>query len=317
MEQLISNQPTETVNSGTTFIDSNTERISLDHIRDHHIIPVFAKDNEPLISQTQFIDAMLDVVQSKYEGEVISEPSIRLSHPIKGRIPDARYKASKDLLDHEKTVYYERMIFKIDIESITTKVEGQELCLSVGGVKTFNKDSVGKDSRSLQHFSFFSGFKNTVCSNLCIWSDGLVSDSRLNTMSGLYSVIGNHFDSFEYQGQVQTMNHWTQVFITESQFAHFLGRCRLYSVLAKELRAGILPLELTDSQITSVARGYEELNTGRRERRISMWQFYNLLTESIKSSYIDGYMGRCVNSYDITNHLSEAISQECDTWYLN
>ncbi|MBT6383353.1 MAG: DUF3871 family protein, partial [Flavobacteriales bacterium] len=90
-----------------------------------------------------------------------------------------------------------------------------------------------------------------------------------------------------------------------------------YSVLAKELRSGIFPLDLTDSQITSVARGYEELNTGRRERRISMWQFYNLLTESIKSSYIDGYMGRCVNSFDITNHLSEAILKERDTWYLN
>jgi len=115
MEQILSNPETVEVGSGTTFIEANTVPMSLDHIRRSHIIPVFSKDNEPLISQTKFVSAVQDCVHSYFESEVISEPEIRVSHPIKGRVPDACHKAANQLLESEKTVYYERMIFKIDV----------------------------------------------------------------------------------------------------------------------------------------------------------------------------------------------------------
>ena len=42
-------------------------------------------------------------------------PSIRVSHQIKGRVPSAIGKPVKELKENEKTIYYERMAFLIEI----------------------------------------------------------------------------------------------------------------------------------------------------------------------------------------------------------
>src|SRR5688572_7103167 len=89
------------VSSERSFIDANTERFDLQEIKKQHVIPVFVKDNEPVISQVDFIEAAQEVIRDIYHGETILQPSIRLSHPIKGRIPEAKYKAASDLEDSE------------------------------------------------------------------------------------------------------------------------------------------------------------------------------------------------------------------------
>jgi hypothetical protein len=48
---------------------------------------------------------------------------------VKGRIPEAIGKPAKDLLEHEKTIYYERMAFMMTIPSITEMVNGNRLSL--------------------------------------------------------------------------------------------------------------------------------------------------------------------------------------------
>ena len=106
------------VSTDKPFIQANTIESSLDEIKHNHIIPVFIKDNEPVISHHDFINATWDVVAEHYSGEFILPPAIRLSHPIKGRIPEAKDKPANQLLDHEKTLYYERMAFVIEIASV-------------------------------------------------------------------------------------------------------------------------------------------------------------------------------------------------------
>src|SRR5678816_4939895 len=101
------------------FMQANTIDITLDEIRRDHIIPVYIKDNEPLISQIDFIDATSSIVADVFAGERILKPSIRLSHPVKGRIPDAKDKPANQLEDWEKTIYYERMAFIIEVPTIS------------------------------------------------------------------------------------------------------------------------------------------------------------------------------------------------------
>lgn len=48
------------------------------------------------------------------------------------------HKSAKDLLDHEKTKYYERMAFIIRIPSITTDIYGNTLSLMIDGVRAYN-----------------------------------------------------------------------------------------------------------------------------------------------------------------------------------
>ena len=138
-----------------TFITSNTIPCSVEVIRDHHLIPVFVKDNETVISHHDFINTTIDVVRKIYSGEDILEPMVRLSHPIKGRIPEAKDKAANQLQEWEKTVYYERMMFCIEIPSIQETIDGNILSLTIGGVKSYSLDNLYSKKGAPEHFKIF------------------------------------------------------------------------------------------------------------------------------------------------------------------
>ena len=304
----------EEIHSGTSFIEANTLAMSLDEIKNNHIIPVFSRDNEPLISQTQFIECVMDALRLPFEREVISEPQIRLSHPIKGRIPEARNKAAKELLPHEETIYYERAIFKVDIPSIQKTIDSENLCLSVGGIKAYNLDSIGKRSTSPQHFTVYIVFKNTVCANMCLWSDGSVLKTTVTSLSELSWKIERLFMGFQFQEALGKMSLWQSQFLSIEQVAHILGRLRLFSAVPKEERESIFQVEITDSQMTTVARNFHSKVT--EDHSINLWQFYNLLTAAIKTSYIDSYVDRSINCFAFVDHLSSHLREGESSWYL-
>jgi hypothetical protein len=106
------------VSSDDRFILSNTDSVTLNHLKDDCVIPVFSKDNQPTISNSDFVEAIYDAVQNVFYGEEVLSPAIRVSHPIKGRIPEAKDKDAKEIQDFEKTVYYERTMFTIEVPSI-------------------------------------------------------------------------------------------------------------------------------------------------------------------------------------------------------
>ena len=84
----IQQEPTRTT-SDVHFMAANTEIISVDEMRNKHTIPVFAKDNESTISHQEFVNTIEYVTQQIFGGEQILKPAVRVSHPIKGRIPSA------------------------------------------------------------------------------------------------------------------------------------------------------------------------------------------------------------------------------------
>ena len=139
----------DNVSSSKPFIEANTIDTSLEEIKEKHIIPVFIKDNETIISHADFIESTMNIVNDIFNGETILKPSIKLSHPIKGRIPEAKNKAANELLEHEKTLYYERMAFVIEIPSVYDDIDGNQLCLTVGGVKALNLESNRNNSKGI------------------------------------------------------------------------------------------------------------------------------------------------------------------------
>src|SRR5687768_2852858 len=98
-----------------SFIQANTEEASLHDLKHKHIIPVYVKDNEPLIGHYDFIEATWEVASHVYGDGNVASPLVRVSHPIKGRVPEARNKPAAELMDHEKTLYYERMMFLLEV----------------------------------------------------------------------------------------------------------------------------------------------------------------------------------------------------------
>ena len=73
-----------TTNNNNKFIEANTQQVSLAHLKNDCIIPVFAKDNESTIPHFEFIDVVSETAQQLFNGGTIMEPNIRTSHIIKG-----------------------------------------------------------------------------------------------------------------------------------------------------------------------------------------------------------------------------------------
>lgn len=182
-------EPDQTDSKPSQFIEANTIPVSLDEIKNNHIIPVFVKDNETLISHADFIDAASTIAADVFHGEQILYPQVRVSHPIKGRIPEAKDKPANQLMEFEKTLFYERMAFIIEIPSIQTVIDGSTLSLTIGGVKAYNTDNLYSRSVSDQRFKIFIGFQNKVCLNLCVWSDGFMDDVKVKSAGQLKGAI--------------------------------------------------------------------------------------------------------------------------------
>lgn len=134
----------------TPFIEANTKEVSLRHLQSDCVVPVFSKDNEVTISHPAFVETVHEVAQQFFRGETIDSPSVRVSHIIKGRIPEAIHKPVNQLLETDKTIYYERMMFCFEIPTIHEDIDGNPLKLTVGiTMKTSTTGNLRRNSRSL------------------------------------------------------------------------------------------------------------------------------------------------------------------------
>jgi len=300
------------------FIEANTIEGSLSELRQHHIIPVFTRDNEPLISQVDFIEMTQEVVHEAFHAERILSPSIRLSHPIKGRVPEARNKPASELQEWEKTIYYERMAFIIEVPTISDNIEGEKVSLTIGGVKAYNLDNLNGRRGTEEHFKIFIGFKVAVCTNLCVWSDGYTYDIKVRDREQLKAAIYHLVHSFDAITQLKKMEALQYYSLTEQQFAQLIGRCRLYQHLPTGLKQGIPDLQFGDAQINAVCRDYYKDNSFCRDGNggINLWRLYNLFTMANKQSYIDTFLDRAVNATTFTSELAYALEHKYDNWFL-
>ncbi len=124
------------------FIEANTKEVSMEHLKSECIVPVFSKDNEITISHPNFIETVWEAANRVFPNDSIELPEIRVSHIIKGRTPEAIYKPVKDLLEEDKTIYYERMMFCFEIPSIHEDINGNRLNLTIGGVRDYNHENL-------------------------------------------------------------------------------------------------------------------------------------------------------------------------------
>lgn len=293
------------------FIEANTIEMPLQELKDHHIIPVFNRDNTPLISQSQFIETTHDVVQS-INTMNLQGPFIRVSHPVKGRIPSARHKKALELLPHEETLYYERMMFCYLVPGTTHVIDEKELKLVIGGIKAYNKDNLNKFSQ--QHFQFFIGFQVKVCSNLCVWSDGVGLGIKTDSLDVLGNTIRQILLEYDPEEQLRLLKQYANVRVDEQQFAHLVGKIRMHSHYRK---TSIPFCGLNDSQVNSVVKGYCFDAHFKGQDGIDLWSLYNLFTDANKSSYIDSFVERGMDCQKFIHGLYKDIQVGNSNWYLS
>lgn len=310
--------PEKELSSDSSFIAANTESLTLEQLKKQCIIPVFAKDNEMTIAHQEFIESVYYVADRIFSGETILKPAIRVSHPIKGRIPEAMGKPAKDLLDHEKTLYYERMAFAIEIPSLQGNVGGNRLSLTLGGVRAYNLENLYARKME-ERFKIFIGFQNKVCTNLCVSTDGLKAEARARTIAELAQTAFDLFGNFNVYAEVDFLNRLPEAMITEHQFAQILGRAKMYNQLPYKERISLPQFPLSDSQVTQVVRDYynDEFFSRNDLGNINLWRLLNLFTEANKSSYIDSFLDRSALSTSFVRGLHSALNRQNEHWFLS
>ena len=299
------------------FIEANTQEVTINHLVNDCITPVFSKDNELTINHAQFIGTIQDAANDFFKGETVDDAAIRVSHVVKGRIPEAVHKPANQLLESDKTIYYERAAFSIDVPSIWQDVNGNRLNLSIVGVRAYNLQNL-YSKKVPELFKLAIGFKNQVCCNMCIFTDGYREDLRVSSTGELYKAALELFNNFNTAKQIHLMQQLGNTLMTEHQFCQILGKMRLYQCLGTGQQKRLPRMLLTDTQINSVAKAYiNDSNFGGESGELNMWRFYNLLTGANKSSYIDSFLDRSLNASEIALGINAALhGAEQYKWFI-
>ena len=314
----IEEMPVNVIKRTKHFIEANTVEVSLDHLKNDCITPVFARDNELTISHPLFIQTVEEATKDFFRGEQVESPIIRVSHQIKGRIPSAIHKPANQLLESDKTIYYERACFSIDVPTIYQDVNGNRLYLSVVGVRAYNQQNLFS-KKVPELFRVAIGFKNTVCCNLCIFTDGYKGELRVSSTSELYKSVLEMFHQFNPAKQIHLMQQLGNSSLSEHQLCEILGKMRLLQHLPMKIQKRIPRLLITDTQLNQVAKSYvTDEDFGCYGKDINMWNFYNLLTGASKSSYIDSFLDRTLNATEIAMGINGALhGEERYKWFID
>ena len=150
----------------------------------------------------------------------------------------------------------------------------------------------------MEKFKLFIGFKNLVCCNMCVSTDGFKSELKVMNVNSLLNAAMQLFQEYNAAKHLYYMETFKDSYMTEHQFAQFLGKSRLYQYLPNEQRRLLPQMLMTDTQIGIVAKSFyhdDNFSLPDNQKEISMWNVYNLLTRANKSSYIDNFLDRAYN----------------------
>ena len=299
------------------FLEANTSAISIEELTVNCVVPTWA-NQELTISHQDFINTVHDAACNVFSGELINKPEIRVSHIVRGRIPSALGKRASELLESEKTQFYQRLAFAFTIPSIHETIDGQRLELCIGGVRNYNDLNLYRANRGAEKFSVFIGWRMNVCSNQVLTGQGAKIQLEVMSLHDLYKQVLELFYSFNPAQDIHLLQTLSQTRLTETQFAQIVGRMRLYQALPNRYQRSVPKLLITDSQINNVCRDfYADPNFGVKDNTISMFDFHNLLTEANKSSYIDSYLQRAVNATEVSVGICNALHGDSQyAWFL-
>jgi hypothetical protein len=311
-------EPMEEVKTGSvSFLDANTNSITLEELTNSCVVPTWG-NQELTISHQDFISCVCDAAKDFYQGESVNTPEIRVSHIVRGRTPDALGKKASELLECEKTQFYQRLAFAFTIPTIYETLNGQRLELCVGGVRNYNDLNLYRTTKGAEKFSVFVGWRVRICSNQILSGDGVRLSMEVMSVRDIYKNVMDLFSGFIPARDLHLMQTLSNTYLTETQFAQIIGRMRMYQALPNNVLRGIPRLLITDSQINSVCRDYYHNETfGVKDNQISLFDFHNLLTQSNKNSYIDSYLQRAVNATEVSVGINNALHGDSKySWFI-
>lgn len=311
----------ELENKHPNFIESNTQEITLGEIADKCIVPTFS-DNSLTISHQDFCMATYKAAEEIF-GQ-LTPIECRVSHPINGRIPSALNKKASELTDNEKTIYYQRLAWIAKVSSCTRNIDGQEIHLTIGGVRAYSEDKLYNRPSALK-FKIFVGWQVSVCSNLMLQTDGFSGTIDCMTSADINQKALELFSRFnpEKDNNLNDLAQLQDTRLTEDQFCHIIGRMRLYQALPVAQQRTLPQFTIGDQAVNAAIREYvTNPNFGKKgnDDTISTFDLMQLMNEAVKSSYIDRWLERNANCTEFATGIRNALRHE-DTegydWFLS
>lgn len=313
--EILVDEPTR---AAVNFLEANTEAITIEELANKCVVPTWA-NMESTIAHQDFINCVHDAAKTFYQGESVTAPDVRVSHIVRSRVPSAAGKKASELLECEKTQFYQRLAFAFTIPTIWETVRGEKLELCVGGVRNYSDLNLYRASKGLEKFSVFVGWRVVICSNQVLTGEGVKLNMEVSNINELYKNVLELLYSFNPAKEIHLMQSLSNVYLSEKQFAQVVGRMRMFQALPSAQQKRMPQLLITDSQINSVCRDfYRSEHFGMKDNAISLFDFHNLLTESNKSSYVDTYLHRAVNATEVSvglNNVMQGIDDKY-AWFL-
>lgn len=305
------------------FIESNTQAITLEDLSTKCTVPTFA-DNTLTISHQNYMASVCKAAIEVF-GD-LTPIECRVSHPIIGRIPSALHKKPSEVLDEEKTLFYQRLAWISHVKGLSRQVNGQTVFLTIGGTRAYNDDKL-YGRQSAQKFKVFVAWSVKVCSNQMIQTSGSSGTIECLTEADIYQKAYQLFAAFdpEKEDNLRLLENLHTTRISQELFCSIVGRLRLYQALSTEQLKCLPSIEIGDQAVNAAVRGYagDNPNFGIHEDgdgSISCWDLMNLLNEAIKATYIDRWVERNQACTDFAIGIQKAINGE-DTegysWFLN
>ena len=146
-----------------------------------------------------------------------------------------RTKRKEELKPEDETIYYQRMAFCFHIRTICREMNGEEVHLCIGGVRSLNEENLyGK--KSPEKFKIFIGWRVRVCSNLMLTCDGLTGRLEVMGDTDIYIAALKLFREFNPEQNLRLLENLGRTMISQEQFCQIIGRLRLYQVLQMCIR---------------------------------------------------------------------------------
>lgn len=301
---IVIDEPTR---AAVSFLEANTDAITIEELANKCVVPTWA-NMESTIAHQDFINCVHEAAKDFYQGESVTAPDIRVSHIVRSRVPSAAGKKASELLECEKTQFYQRLAFAFTIPTIWETVRGEKLELCVGGVRNYSDLNLYRASKGLEKFSIFVGWRVVICSNQVLTGEGVKLNMEVSNINELYRNVLELLHSFNPAKEIHLMQSLSNVYLSEKQFAQVVGRMRMFQALPSAQQKRMPQLLITDSQINNVCRDfYRSEHFGMKDNAISLFDFHNLLTESNKSSYVDTYLHRAVNATEVSVGLNNVM----------
>ncbi|MEN8202476.1 MAG: DUF3871 family protein, partial [Bacteroidota bacterium] len=77
------------------------------------------------------------------------------------------------------------MAFLIEVPSIKDSAGGNDLSLTIGGVRSYSETNL-YSKKTIEKFKVFIGHRNSVCTKLCISTDGFIGEMKVTSLSEIH-----------------------------------------------------------------------------------------------------------------------------------